>query len=114
VLKNTPAYLHHHPRPPTTWHEHAGRPLALQRAVPLRRCVFVNPDLSVIDSHKIDPATTKQAVKLIVDGVLDVWVYMDEEWLSLIGRATLWRTRRGVKFDAKVVASFTGAYLAAW
>jgi hypothetical protein len=37
---------------------------------------------------------------------------MDEEWLSLIRPRHMWRTRRGVKFDAKVVASFTGAYLA--
>ena len=88
-------------------------PLALQRAVAgFDGGVFVNPDLSVIDSHKIDPATTKQAVKLIVDRGLDVWVYMDEEWLSLIRPRHMWRTRRGVKFDAKVVASFTGAYLA--
>ena len=77
-------------------------PLALQRAVAgFDGGVFVNPDLSVIDSHKIDPATTKQSVKLIVDRGLDVWVYMDEEWLSLIRPRHMWRTRRGVKFDAK-------------
>ncbi len=43
--------------------------------------VFVNPDLSVIESHTLDPAMAKQAVKLILDRGLDAWVYTEEEWL---------------------------------
>ncbi len=37
--------------------------------------VYVHPDLSVIESHTLDPAVAAQTVKLIQDQGLDVWVY---------------------------------------
>src|SRR5579864_1945162 len=43
--------------------------------------VLVNADLSVIESHTLDPAAAKQAVKLILDKGLDAWVYTEDEWL---------------------------------
>ena len=43
-------------------------PLALQGAIAgFNGGVFVNPDLSVIESHTLDPATAKQSLKLILD-----------------------------------------------
>jgi len=74
--------------------------------------VFVNPDLSVIESHTLDPATAKQAVALILDQGLDVWVYTEEEWLIRDRDAPhVVREAWTVKFEAKVVESFTDAHL---
>jgi Cof subfamily protein (haloacid dehalogenase superfamily) len=75
--------------------------------------VFVNPDLSVIESHTLDPATAKQTVKLILDQGLDVWIYTEEDWLVRDNDAPhVAREARTVKFEAKVVPSFTDAHLA--
>ena len=75
--------------------------------------VFVNPDFSVIESHTLDPAAAAQAVKLILDQGLDAWVYTDKEWLIRDKAAPhVAREAWTVKFDAKVVPSFTDAHLA--
>ncbi len=89
-------------------------PLALQGAIAgFNGGVFVNPGLSVIESHVLDPATAKQTVKLILDQGLDAWVYTEEEWLIRDQDAPhVAREAWTVKFDAKVVASFTDAHLA--
>lgn len=89
-------------------------PLALKGAIAgFNGGVFVHPDLSVIESHTLDPATAKQAVKLILDQGLDAWVYTEEEWLIRDEAAPhVARETWTVKFDAKVVASFTEGHLA--
>ena len=89
-------------------------PLALQGAIAgFNGGVFVKPDLSVIESHALDPATAKQTLKLILDHGLDAWVYTEEEWLIRDKEAPhVARETWTVKFDAKVVASFTDAHLA--
>jgi Cof subfamily protein (haloacid dehalogenase superfamily) len=75
--------------------------------------VFVNPDLSVIESHPIDPATARQAVKLILGQGLDAWVYTETEWLIRDPKAPhVARETSTVKFDARVVADFTEEHLA--
>src|SRR5258708_25134245 len=89
-------------------------PLALRGAIAgFNGGVFVNPDLSVIESHRLDPATAKQALTLILDQGLDAWVYTEEEWLIRDKDAPhVARETWTVKFDAKIVASFTDAHLA--
>jgi Cof subfamily protein (haloacid dehalogenase superfamily) len=89
-------------------------PLALKGAIAgFNGGVFVHPDLSVIESHTLTPATAKQALKLILDQGLDAWVYTKEEWLIRDKDAPhVARETWTVKFDAKVVASFTDAHLA--
>jgi hypothetical protein len=89
-------------------------PLALRTAVAgFNGGVLVNPDLSVIESHTLDPAAAKQAVKLILNRGLDAWVYTDTEWLIRDkGAPHVARETWTVKFDPKVVASFTDAHLA--
>jgi hypothetical protein len=88
-------------------------PLALRTAIAgFNGGVLVNPDLSVIESHTLDPAAAKQTVKLILDRGLDAWVYTETEWLIRDTNAPhvaceTWT----VKFDANVVASFTDAHL---
>jgi hypothetical protein len=75
--------------------------------------VFVNPDLSVIESHTLDPATAKETVKLLSDQGLDAWLYTAEAWLIRDKDAPhVAREAWTVKFDATVVASFTDAHLA--
>jgi Cof subfamily protein (haloacid dehalogenase superfamily) len=89
-------------------------PLALKGAIAgFNGGVFVQPDLSVIESHTLDPETAKETVKLILDQGLDAWVYTEEEWLIRDKDAPhVARETWTVKFDAKVVASFTDAHLA--
>jgi len=89
-------------------------PLALQSAIAgFNGGVFVNPDLSVIESHTLNLATAKQTLKLILDQGLDAWVYTEEEWLIRDKEAPhVAHETWTVKFDAKVVASFTDAHLA--
>ena len=88
-------------------------PLALQGAIAgFNGGVFVNPNLSVIESHTLDLATAKQTLKLILDRGLDAWVYTEKEWLIRNRDAPhVAREAWTVKFDAKVVASFTDAHL---
>ncbi len=75
--------------------------------------VFAKPDLSVIESHTLDPAAAKQTLKLILDQGLDAWVYTEAEWLIRDPNAPhVARETWTVKFDAKVVASFTDRDLA--
>lgn len=87
-------------------------PLALRTPIAgFNGGVFVNPDLSVIESRMLDPATAKQAVALILDQELDAWVYTENEWLILDPNAPhVAREAWTVKFDATVVASFTDAH----
>jgi hypothetical protein len=89
-------------------------PLALQGAIAgFNGGVFVNADLSVIESHTLDPATAKQTLKLILDQGLDAWVYTEQEWLIRNRDAPhVARETWTVKFDAEVVGSFTDGHLA--
>jgi len=89
-------------------------PLALRTAIAgFNGGVLVNPDLSVIESHTLDPAAAKQTIDLILDRGLDAWVYTETEWLIRDKDAPhVAREAWTVKFDAKVVASFTTAHLA--
>ena len=87
-------------------------PLALRTPIAgFNGGVFVNPDLSVIESHALDPMTAKQAVALILDQGLDAWVYTEDAWLIRDPNAPhVAREAWTVKFDATVVASFTDAH----
>ena len=89
-------------------------PLNLQGAIAgFNGGVFVNPDLSVIESHTLDLATARQALELILDEKLDAWIYTADDWFIRDKNAPhVARETRTVKFDAKVVASFTDAHLA--
>ena len=89
-------------------------PLALEGAIAgFNGGVFVNPDLSVIESHLLDPETSKEALDLILGQGLDAWVYTADEWLIRDAKAPhVDREAWTVKFDAKIVASFSDAHLA--
>src|ERR1700733_1991501 len=89
-------------------------PLKLEGAIAgFNGGVFVNPDLSVIESHLLDAATARETLQLILDQKLDAWLYTETEWLIRDSKAPhVARETWTVKFDAKVVPSFTDAHLA--
>lgn len=89
-------------------------PLALKTPVAgFNGGVFVNPDLSVIESHTLDPAAAKQTVDLILGEKMDVWVYTPDDWFIRDPEAPhVARETWTVKFDAKVVPEFTDEQLA--
>jgi Cof subfamily protein (haloacid dehalogenase superfamily) len=75
--------------------------------------VFVHPDLSVIESHVLDFKTARETLQLVLDQGLDAWVYTEKEWLIRDSKAPhVARETWTVKFDARVVASFTDEHLA--
>jgi len=83
-------------------------PLALKGAIAgFNGGVFVNPDLTVIESRTLDPAVAAQTLKLILDQGLDAWVYTETEWLIRDPKAPhVEREAWTVKFQPKVVADF--------
>jgi len=89
-------------------------PLALGRPIAgFNGGVFVNPDLSEIESHMLDPSIASQTVDIIRGRGLDAWVYTPDEWLILNRDAPhVAREAWTVRFDPKVVTSFTDAHLA--
>jgi hypothetical protein len=89
-------------------------PLRLEGAIAgFNGGVFVHPDLSVIESHLLDAATARETLQLILDQGLDAWVYTEKEWLIRDAKAPhVARETWTVKFDAKVVSSFSDADLA--
>ncbi|HUZ64655.1 MAG TPA: Cof-type HAD-IIB family hydrolase [Acetobacteraceae bacterium] len=86
-------------------------PLALTGAIAgFNGGVFVNPDLSVIDSHVLDPKVAKQALAVIADHGLDGWLYTVDDWLVTAPEAPhVAREAWTVKFEPHVVGSFTDA-----
>ena len=89
-------------------------PLALNGAIAgFNGGVFVHPDLSVIESHMLDPVTAKQTVELIGATGLDIWIYTDQDWFIRDVRAPhVAREADTVKFAPKVIASFGDEHLA--
>jgi Cof subfamily protein (haloacid dehalogenase superfamily) len=89
-------------------------PLALRTPIAgFNGGVFVKPDFSVIESHTLDPVAAKKTLKLILDQGLDAWVYTEADWLIRDQNAPhVARETWTVKFDARVVTSFTDADLA--
>lgn len=89
-------------------------PLALKTPIAgFNGGVFVRPDLSMIESHTLDPDIAKQTVALILGQKLDVWIYTASEWLIRDPDAPhVAREAWTVKFDAEVVPEFTNKHLA--
>lgn len=90
------------------------KPLALEGAIAgFNGGVFVNPDLSVIETHPLDPDAAKKTLELLEAQKLDAWVYTAKDWLVRDPEAPhVDREAWTVKFDAKVVKSFTDEHLA--
>jgi Cof subfamily protein (haloacid dehalogenase superfamily) len=87
-------------------------PLALRTPIAaFNGGVFVNADLSVIESRMLGAATTSKAVELITEQGLDVWIYTSDAWLIRDEKAPhVAHEAWTVKFEPNVVASFTDAH----
>ena len=83
-------------------------PLALKTPIAgFNGGVFVQPDLSVIETHTLDPAAARKAAELIETAGLDVWLYTPDDWLIRDPNAPhVAREAWTVKFEAKVVKTF--------
>lgn len=89
-------------------------PLQLQGAIAgFNGGVFVKPDLSVIESRRLDPTVARQTVELIAGEGLDVWLYTDDQWLIHKQDAPhVAREAWTVKFEPQVVAEYTDEHYA--
>jgi hypothetical protein len=75
--------------------------------------VFVQPDLTVIESHALEAPVAEEALSLILDAGLDAWIYTPDEWLVRDSSAPhVAREAWTVRFDARVVPKFTPECLA--
>lgn len=90
------------------------KPLDLQVAIAgLNGGLYVTPDFSVVESHTLDLDTAQEAVKLMSEQGLGVWVYTQDDWLvSDKAGPHVAREAWILQFDAKVVPEFTKADLA--
>ncbi len=74
--------------------------------------LFVRSDLSIIESHTLDPEAAKKTVALIEKGGLDVWVYSGDDWLVRdLNAPHREREEHTVQFAPKVVQAFTDEHL---
>jgi len=69
--------------------------------------LFVQPDMSVIATERLDPVIARQAVDLLLARGLDAWVYAGNDWLVRDPSAPhVAREEWTVKFPPRVVAGF--------
>ncbi len=69
--------------------------------------LWVNPDLSQIESRNLPRDVADKAVKMLLEDKLDVWVYSGEDWLVRKADAPhVAREEWTVKFPPKVVSDF--------
>ncbi|MEK4032055.1 Cof-type HAD-IIB family hydrolase [Methylocystis sp. IM3] len=89
-------------------------PLALKTPIAgFNGGVYVRSDMSLIESHTLDPDVARRIVDLILGEGLDAWVYTPSEWLIRDPNAPhVARETSTVRFDAKVVPKFTDTHLA--
>jgi len=74
--------------------------------------VLVNPDLSVIESRKLDPDAAERALRLVLNTGLDAWVFTEEDWLVRDEDADyVPKEAQTLQFAPKRVAAFTDAHL---
>ena len=75
--------------------------------------LFVKPDMTIIESHTLEPAAARKAAELIEKGGLDVWIYAGDDWLIRNLQAPHRdREEHTVQFPPKIVDSFTGEHFA--
>jgi Cof subfamily protein (haloacid dehalogenase superfamily) len=75
--------------------------------------VFVNPDMSVIETHVLEPQAARKAIELMEAAGLDAWLYTPDDWLIRDPKAPhVAREAWTVKFEAKVVKGFSDDDLA--
>src|ERR1700739_2921591 len=83
-------------------------PLALKTPIAgFNGGVFVQPDLTVIETRTLDATAARKTAELIEKAGLDVWLYTPDDWFIRDPNAPhVAREAWTVKFDAKVVKSY--------
>lgn len=75
--------------------------------------VFVHSDLTIIETHLIDPATARLTHDSMREEGLDVWVYTPDDWLVLDKNAPyVARETFTLGFEPRVVPAITPDHLA--
>lgn len=70
--------------------------------------VYVQPDMTVIESYGLDPAAAEDTVRLLDGQGLDAWVYNDMEWLVRDAAAPyVEHEAMTVGFGPRIVRSFS-------
>lgn len=89
-------------------------PLGLRTAIAgFNGGVLVDPGMTVIESHTLDPAIAKHTFDLLSDLKMDVWIYTVDQWLVRdITAPHVAREAWTVKFQPGIVPSFSDAHLA--
>lgn len=89
-------------------------PLALQGVISgLNGGLYVNTDLSLIQSFPLGPVSAGLAVDTILGQGLDVWVYTEQEWIIRNADAPhVAREEWILKFAPTIVSAFSDAHLA--
>lgn len=89
------------------------KPLDLRIAIAgLNGGLIVDPDFTVIEIHKLDLATAKRAVEILLDNGLGVWVYTQDDWLITDAEGPhVAREAWILQFEAKVVSAITDEHL---
>ena len=72
--------------------------------------LFVHPDLTIIEERDLAPDVARQAVNIIQQHGLDVWVYSGNDWLVRdVNAPHVDREAWTVRFQPKVVKDFGSA-----
>lgn len=75
--------------------------------------LFVKRDMTIIESHTLDPDAAHKAAALIEQHGLDVWVYAGDDWLVRdINAPHREREEHTVRFPPKIVPAFTDEHFA--
>ncbi len=74
--------------------------------------VYCDDDLKVLETRTLPEDVAREALQILLDGKLDPWLYTGEDWFIRDKDAPhVAREAWTVKFDAKVVSSYTDEHL---
>jgi Cof subfamily protein (haloacid dehalogenase superfamily) len=69
--------------------------------------IFLNPDFSIIEQNSLPQDVTEQAIAIIKDYNLDVWIYQEKDWYVLNRHgAHVDRDSKTVQFEPIIVDSY--------
>jgi Cof subfamily protein (haloacid dehalogenase superfamily) len=80
-------------------------PLALRTPIAgFNGGIFIRPDMTIIEEHRLTPDAATRALKLILDHRMDAWVYCGNDWYLRDPKAPhVAREQSTVKFPPTVV-----------
>ncbi len=65
--------------------------------------MFVEPDLEIVEQHPVAPGAARDAVRVLLDHELDVWVYRETDWyVRDVDAPHVAREQKTVQFEPEV------------